>query len=328
MPTVLDPKIIIQSGLDVIAIEARAVSSLKSSIDSQFVAAVTHIINCQGRVVTTGMGKSGHIARKIAATLASTGTPAIFVHPGEASHGDLGMITKDDVVIAFSYSGTTREIAVILPLLKRLAIPLISLTGDKTAILATESDVHIDVTVTEEACPLGLAPTASTTTVLAMGDALAIAALKARGFTSDDFALSHPGGKLGRKLLIKVSDIMHTGTQIPIVPATATVANALMEMSLKRLGMTTVVAENSNKIIGIFTDGDLRRTLENNIDIHATKISAVMSQQFATITPEMLAANAVNIMESNKITAIPVINADGTITGAVNIHDLFKAGVV
>lgn len=330
MPQCKDSKSaeIIQAAIEVITIEANAVLNLRKHINLDFVNACEHIINCNGRVVTTGMGKSGHIAKKVAATLASTGTPAMFVHPGEASHGDLGMITKDDVVLAFSYSGTTQEIVFILPLIKRLQVALISLTGNKNSILATAADIHLDVSVATEACPLGLAPTASTTAALAMGDALAVAALKARGFTSEDFARSHPGGKLGRKLLLTINDVMHKGTDIPIVTNNATVDLAIIEISQKRLGMTTIIDQNSKKILGIFTDGDLRRALDNKIELTATAITEVMSSAFQTITSDELAATAVTIMETNKITALPVVDDKNRVIGALNIHDLFKAGVV
>jgi arabinose-5-phosphate isomerase len=284
------------------------------------------ILNCQGRIVVTGMGKSGHIGNKIAATLASTGTPAFFVHPGEASHGDLGMITPDDVVIALSNSGETDEIVALLPVIKRLNAPLITLTGNQDSTLAKSSTVNIDVSVEKEACPLGLAPTSNTTATLAMGDAISIALLETRGFNENDFALSHPGGILGRRLLLRVDDIMHTGEEIPKVFENSTLNDALVEMSAKGLGVTTVVNKNNN-VLGIFTDGDLRRVLDSNVDIQTTLMREVMTQNCITVTPNFLAVKAVEIIQDNKITSLVVVE-ENKIIGALNIHDLFRAGVM
>jgi arabinose-5-phosphate isomerase len=273
------------------------------------------------------MGKSGHIGNKIAATLASTGTPSFFVHPGEASHGDLGMITGQDVVLAISNSGNTSEVLTILPLFKRMGAPLISMTGNANSTLAREAVANLDISVDVEACPLGLAPTSSTTATLVMGDALAVALLEARGFSAEDFAMSHPGGTLGRRLLLRVTDIMHSGDQIPSVQEDTPLSGALLEMSRKGLGMTTVVTA-SGKLCGLFTDGDLRRTLDRPIDIHTTAIRDVMTHNGRTIRDDQLAAEALNIMEEMKINALPVINRDGLLTGAINMHDLLRAGVI
>jgi arabinose-5-phosphate isomerase len=273
------------------------------------------------------MGKSGHIGGKIAATLASTGSPAFFVHPGEASHGDMGMITKKDAVLALSNSGETPEILTILPLIKRLDIPLISLTGNPKSTIAQRATINIDVSVEKEACPLGLAPTSSTTATLVMGDALAVALLEARGFTAEDFALSHPGGSLGRKLLLRIKDLMHTENRIPTVNTAALLTQALMEMTQKGFGMTAVV-DNSNKLIGIYTDGDLRRTLDAGLDIHKTNIEQVMTKNCKTITPCMLAAEALQIMQTYKITCLLVVEKDNTLIGVIHLHDLLRAGVV
>jgi arabinose-5-phosphate isomerase len=273
------------------------------------------------------MGKSGHFGGKIAATLASTGTPAFFVHPAEASHGDLGMITAQDLVLAVSDSGETQEVVPILPLIKRMGTRLISMTGKPRSTLAQAADVHLDVSVSEEACPLNLAPTASTTATLAMGDALSVALLESRGFTAEDFALSHPSGTLGKRLLLRVSDLMHTGTDIPTVGADATLSQGLLEMSEKGLGMTAVTGPQQ-KILGIFTDGDLRRTLDAGIDIHKTTMKEVMQTSSKTARADILAAEAVHLMEEHKITALLIADADGVLVGALNIHDLFRAGVM
>jgi arabinose-5-phosphate isomerase len=312
---------------EVLAIEARAVAALGDRLDERFTLAVELILHCPGRVVVSGMGKSGHIARKIASTLASTGTPAFFVHPGEASHGDLGMITQDDVFIGLSNSGESAELLTIVPHIKRHGAKLISMTGNAKSTLAREADVHLDASVEQEACPLGLAPTASTTAALALGDALAIALLDARGFSADDFARTHPGGALGRRLLIHVSDLMHQGEALPRVPATARLSDALLEMTRKGLGMTAVV-DNQEKLLGIFTDGDLRRTLDKPLDIHATPISEVMKPAPRTIGPNALAAEAVQLMEQYKINGLLVTDAQGKLVGALNMHDLLRAGVV
>ncbi|MBD2859709.1 KpsF/GutQ family sugar-phosphate isomerase [Spongiibacter sp. KMU-158] len=306
--------------------ERDAVSALLTKIDASFDQACELILNCQGRVVVTGMGKSGHIGNKIAATLASTGTPAFFVHPGEASHGDMGMITAGDVVIALSNSGSTGELVTILPLLKLLAVPVIAMTGNPASELATGADVHLDVGVEQEACPLNLAPTSSTTVALVMGDALAIALLEARGFTADDFAFSHPGGALGRRLLLKIDSIMHTGDEIPVVSNNCLMKEALLEMSQKALGMTTVV-DADGKLCGIFTDGDLRRAIDRSIDIHSAPIQEVMTQNCRTISPGTMAAEALRIMEDNKITVLVATDEQGRPAGVIHTHDLLKAGV-
>ena len=315
------------SALQAIRIEREAIEALEGRIDDHFIKACEVIMACKGRVVVTGMGKSGHIGNKIAATLASTGTPSFFVHPGEASHGDLGMITSQDVVIAISNSGNTSEVVTILPLIKRMDAPLISMTGNPASILAREAVANLDVSVETEACPLGLAPTSSTTATLVMGDALAVALLEARGFSKEDFAFSHPGGTLGRRLLLRVSDIMHTGDRIPKVPEGTTLSGALLEISRKGLGMTTVL-DASGKLSGVFTDGDLRRTLDKNVDVHTTAIEQVMTPNGKTIQADHLAAEALNIMEEMKINALPVTDQNGELVGAINMHDLLRAGVI
>ena len=315
------------SALRAIRIEREAIEALESRINGDFSRACEVIMACKGRVVVTGMGKSGHIGNKIAATLASTGTPAFFVHPGEASHGDLGMITSQDVVIAISNSGSTSEVVTILPLIKRMGAPLISMTGKPDSVLAQEAVANLDVSVAIEACPLGLAPTSSTTATLVMGDALAVALLEARGFSAEDFAFSHPGGSLGRRLLLRVSDIMHTGDQIPQVAEGTTLSGALLEITRKGLGMTTVV-NAAGTLTGIFTDGDLRRTLDKSVDVHTTPIQDVMTRNGKTIRADHLAAEALNIMEEMKINALPVTDANGTLVGAINMHDLLRAGVI
>lgn len=314
-------------GRAVVEVEAREVAALDARIDDAFVQACRIILDCRDRVVVIGMGKSGHIAGKLAATLASTGTPAFFVHPGEASHGDLGMITADDVVIALSNSGETDEITTILPLIKRLGVPLITLTGNSKSTLARNASVHLDVGVTEEACPLGLAPTSSTTVALVMGDALAIALLDARGFTRDDFARSHPGGRLGRRLLLRIEDLMHTGERVPRVGPETPLADALVEMTNKGLGMTAVI-DGEGRVIGVFTDGDLRRTLDHGVDVHRTRVSEVMTAGGRSVHREQLAAEALTVMETHKINALLVTDADQRLVGALNMHDLLRAGVV
>ncbi|UXI67493.1 KpsF/GutQ family sugar-phosphate isomerase [Tahibacter amnicola] len=324
----LDSASLFRSALQVVETEARAIAVLQSRIDDSFLKACQLMIDCPGRVVVTGMGKSGHIGRKIAATLASTGTPAFFVHPGEASHGDLGMITKKDVVLALSNSGETDELLTILPLLRRQHIPLIAMSGNDGSSMARLADVHLDVSVPAEACPLGLAPTASTTAALVMGDALAIALLEARGFTAEDFARSHPAGSLGRRLLLHISDIMHTGDQVPRVDSTATVAQALVEMSRKGLGMTAVVDEKDT-LLGVFTDGDLRRALDDHaVDLRATALTSLMTTRAKTITPDKLAVEAARLMEEFTIHALLVVDHAGKLVGALNIHDLLRARVV
>ena len=314
-------------GLKVVRIEQQAVAALAERIDENFAHACELMLACQGRVIITGMGKSGHIGSKIAATLASTGTPAFFVHPGEASHGDLGMITRQDVVLALSNSGETEEIRTILPIIKRLGVPLIAMTGNKQSSLAGFASAHLDVSVEQEACPLGLAPTSSTTAALVMGDALAVSLLDARGFTHNDFALSHPGGSLGKRLLLSVSDIMHSEEQIPLVSETALISEALLEMTEKKLGMTAVVDE-AGRVTGIFTDGDLRRMMERNLDIHQTSITAVMTRHCKVISKQILAAEAMRIMEEKKINALIVVDEQQRPTGALNMHDLIRAGIV
>ncbi|HDP89402.1 MAG TPA: KpsF/GutQ family sugar-phosphate isomerase [Thioalkalivibrio sp.] len=307
--------------------EADAVRALRDRVDEDFVAACRHMLACKGRVVITGMGKSGHIGDKIAATMASTGTPSFFMHPGEASHGDLGMITPQDVVIALSNSGETDEILTIVPLIKRIGVPLIAMTGNPGSNLAREADVHIDISVEKEACPLGLAPTASTTATLAMGDALAVALLEARGFTADDFARSHPGGRLGRRLLLHVGDIMHKGGEIPTTRESVPLAEALLEITRKGLGMTTVI-DDTSQLLGVFTDGDLRRVLDQGIDVHKTTVGELMTRDCQTARESMLAVEALHLMEETRINALPVVDDGGRLVGALNMHDLLRAGVV
>ncbi|MAZ39318.1 MAG: D-arabinose 5-phosphate isomerase [Legionellales bacterium] len=315
-------------GLAVIEIEAQAVSALASKIDDNFVNACGYFLGCQGRIVVIGMGKSGHIANKAAATFASTGSPAFFVHPSEASHGDMGMITTKDVVLVLSNSGETHEILTIIPVIKRLGVPLITLTGNPNSSLANLATINIDVSVQKEACPLGLAPTSSSTASLAMCDALAIALLEARGFTTEDFALSHPGGSLGRKLLLRIEDVMRSGTQIPRITETHTVSYALVEMTKKNLGMTTVL-DNNERLLGIYTDGDVRRTIDKNIDIHTTPVKDVMTKSVKTISPHVLAIEAIKIMETYKITVIVVTDENTQkVIGVIHMHDLLRAGVV
>ena len=311
----------------VLEIEAKAITGLVPRLDASFDRACQLCLDCRGRIIVTGMGKSGHVAGKIAATLASTGSPAFFVHPGEASHGDLGMITRIDLVIAISNSGETAEIVTILPLLKRLGIPLITLSGNQRSTLATAATVALDVGVSEEACPLNLAPTASTTAALAMGDALAVALLESRGFTREDFALAHPGGTLGRRLLLRVDEVMHTGDGIPKVGPEDLLSAGLMEMSRKGLGMTAIV-DAGNQLAGIFTDGDLRRVLDRGVDVHKTRMKDVMNSSCRTIAPGALAAEAVHLLEQFKINALLVVNPAGQVVGALNIHDLLRAGVM
>jgi arabinose-5-phosphate isomerase len=313
-------------GQAVIDTEARAVAALTARVDANFVKACHYMMNCAGRIVVTGMGKSGHIGGKIAATLASTGSPAFFVHPGEASHGDLGMIMANDVVLALSNSGETAEILTILPLIKRLGVPLIAMTGNPASTIARLASVSIDVSVAEEACPLGLAPTSSSTATLAMGDALAITLLEARGFTAEDFARAHPGGRLGRRLLL-ISDIMHTGEAIPQVAEDVSLSEALMEMTRKGLGMTSVV-NNSQHIVGIFTDGDLRRVLDRKINIHTAPISELMTRSYKTAKPDSLAAEALQLMQKYKINALPIVDEQNKLLGTLNMHDLLHAGIV
>ena len=317
----------IQLAQAVIDTESQAVAEMRTRIDTSFVRACKLMLNTKGRVVVVGMGKSGHIGGKIAATFASTGTPAFFVHPGEASHGDLGMITADDVILALSNSGETNEVVSLLPVIKRKGVPLIAMTGNPQSQLALNATVHINVQVSKEACPLGLAPTSSTTAVLAMGDALAVALLDARGFTSDDFALSHPGGSLGRRLLLHIDDIMHTGDKLPTTSLDSLLGEALIEMTSKCLGMTTIINPDGT-LAGIFTDGDLRRAIAKKIDLHNTPISEIMTLNCKTILKGTLAAEALLIMQQKKINALVVVNKQGAPVGALNMHDLLKAGVV
>jgi len=316
-----------QLALAVLDTEIEAVTTLRERINEHFLKACDFMLACDGRIVVIGMGKSGHIGGKIAATLASTGTPAFFVHPGEASHGDMGMITSKDVVLALSNSGETSEILTILPLIKRLGVPLIAMSGKPHSTLAKCANAHIDVSVEREACPLGLAPTSSTTAALVMGDALAVALLEARGFTAEDFAMSHPGGLLGRRLLLHVSDIMHTGNAVPQINESALISEALIEMSAKGLGMTAVTNKH-NKIIGIFTDGDLRRVLAQEINIHTQSLSDYVTRSCKTGRPDMLAAEALELMQRFKINALLITDDKHQLQGAINMHDLLRAGVV
>ena len=318
----------IELGLAVLKTEAAAVTALAERLDQNFHAACDLILKCDGRIVVTGMGKSGHIGNKISATLASTGTPSFFMHSGEASHGDLGMITAKDLVIALSNSGETSEITLLLPLLKRLGIPLIALTGNAASTLARSADIHLDVSVAEEACPLGLAPTSSTTATLAMGDALAVAVLEARGFTAEDFALSHPGGNLGRKLLLRVSDIMHTGDAVPLVDSDTTLKHTLLEMTAKGLGMAGVVEPGGNRLIGIYTDGDLRRSFDKTPDFETARVADFMTADCVTIGADRIASEALKIMHDRKINALMVVDDQDAVQGALNMHDLLRAGVV
>lgn len=311
----------------VLDVESRAVQRLKDRLDGSFKAACDLCLETTGRVVVTGMGKSGHIGGKIAATLASTGTPAFFMHPAEASHGDLGMITQQDLLLAVSYSGETQEVVTILPLVKRMGAKLISMTGKPGSTLAKAADVHLNVAVDEEACPLNLAPTASTTATLAMGDALAIALLESRGFTAEDFARSHPSGSLGRRLLLRVEDVMRTGDDIPAVRENVRLSDGLVEMSRKGLGMTAIV-DGEHRILGVFTDGDLRRALDSGVDVHRTNMQSVMHRAPRTIAPDVLAAEAVRLLEEHKITGLLVTDENDRLVGALNVHDLFRAGIM
>ena len=327
MTQILDTQQLINAGTRTLQIEADAVAALVPRINDDFVAACELILNCKGRTIVTGMGKSGHIGNKIAATLASTGTPAFFVHPGEASHGDLGMITRDDVVIGISNSGSSSEVVTLLPLLKRMGIPLISMAGKDDSPLAQAANVHLDISIDSEACPLNLAPTTSTTVTLAMGDALAVALLEARGFTAEDFAFSHPGGALGRKLLLKVEDIMHKDGEVPRVLESTPLSQALVEMTEKGFGMTTVV-DGEDKLLGVFTDGDLRRSVDQGADLGQATMTDVMSANPKTVHTNMLAAEALGIMELSKITALIVEDDQHHPVGVVHMHDILRAGVV
>ncbi len=323
-----DANALLSSARRVIDIEARAIAALGMRIDTAFVHACRLMLRCEGRVVVSGMGKSGHIGHKIAATLASTGTPSFFVHPAEASHGDLGMIMAQDVVVALSNSGETDELLTIVPVIKRKGVPLIAMSGNGRSSLARLADVHLDVSVSIEACPLGLAPTASTSTALVMGDALAVALLEARGFTSDDFAASHPAGQLGRRLLVHIRDVMHTGVEIPRVDEQASVTDALMEMTRKNLGIAAIT-DRDGCLVGVFTDGDLRRTLDDaSVDLRATPVTSLMTRQPRMIDADKLAVEAAQMMEQHKINALPVVDAQRRLVGALNFHDLLRARVI
>lgn len=324
----LDPQTqaLIDSGRRTVQLEADAVAALLPRIGDEFAQACRIVLACQGRVVVTGMGKSGHIGHKIAATLASTGTPSFFVHPGEANHGDLGMITRGDVVIAISNSGNSAEILTLLPILRRREVPLIAFTGRANSTLAEAASINLDVSVPSEACPLDLAPTSSTTVTLVMGDALAVALLQARGFTAEDFALSHPGGVLGRRLLLRIEDIMHSGNKIPLVRPDTCLLDALSEITAKGFGMTTVCDERG-VLQGVFTDGDLRRALDNGRNLQTSTMQDVMSRQPATVPPNMLAAEALTVMEARKITAVVVADDDRRPVGILHMHDLLRAGL-
>ena len=326
-PVGLDDAALIRLGQEALVTEAAAIAAVSDRLGTDFVRACRVCLAARGRVVVIGMGKSGHVGRKIAATLASTGTPAFFVHPAEAQHGDIGMITHDDVVLLLSNSGETNEVLAVLPVLKRLGIPLVALTGNAQSSLAQAADVHIDVSVPAEACPLNLAPTASTTAALATGDALAVALLHLRGFTEADFARSPPGGSLGRRLLLHVAEVMHKGAEVPVVGPEDTVSTGLLEMSRKGLGMTGV-ADGNGQLLGVFTDGDLRRALDRRIDVHATRMDEVMTRQCRTIGPTALAVEAVVLLERHRITALMVVDEDRRILGALNVHDLLRAGVM
>lgn len=314
-------------GLAVIETEAQAVFELSKRVDANFEKACRLMLACQGRIVVTGMGKSGHIGKKIAATLASTGSPAFFMHPGEASHGDLGMITRQDVVLAISYSGTTREISTLLPLLKRLEVPLISLTGNNESILSQHADVNLDISVKQEACPLGLAPTTSTTVTLVLGDALAIALLQARGFSAEDFALSHPGGALGKRLLLRIDELCHKGRELPLSREQDTISQALIEVTNKKLGMTCVV-DAQGRLQGVYTDGDIRRSLTSQCDINTTRLTEVMTKNCQTVQKNLLAAEALAIMQKHSISALVAVDEQMRPYGVVHLHDLLKAGVI
>ncbi|SBV35491.1 D-arabinose 5-phosphate isomerase [uncultured Stenotrophomonas sp.] len=326
-PDTLDDAGLAASGRRVFEIERAELERVGNRIGAEFATACRLVLGSRGRVVATGMGKSGHIARKIAATLASTGTPAFYVHPGEAGHGDLGMITEDDVVLALSYSGESDEVLMLLPVLKRQGNPLIAMTGKPQSSLARAADVHLDVNVDHEACPLALAPTSSTTASLAMGDALAVALLDARGFTADDFARSHPAGSLGRRLLLHITDVMHSGDDLPRVPEDASLSAALMEMSRKRLGMTAVV-DAGDRLVGLFTDGDLRRALDTDLDVRSAGIAEVMTRNPRTIGADQLAVEAARLLEKHQINGLIVVDGNGRAVGALNIHDLLRAKVV
>jgi arabinose-5-phosphate isomerase len=321
-----DPASLIAAGRRALEIEGRAIAALQPRLDATFARACELCLESRGRVIVTGMGKSGHVGGKIAATLASTGTPAFFMHAAEASHGDIGMITREDVLLALSNSGETAEVLLLLPHASRLGVPIIAITGSTGSALARAATVHLDVSVAEEACPLNLAPTASTTATLALGDALAVALLEARGFTPQDFARSHPGGALGRKLLLHVSDVMRGGEELPVIGPDARLAEGLMVMSRKGLGMCVIVEDG--RMLGVFTDGDLRRVLDRTGDVHATTMREVMTSPGKRVRPAELAAEAAHLMEKHRITALPVVDDSGALVGALNVHDLLRAGVL
>ena len=327
MPDKLTNDELLKLAGEVLTIESRAVDALRGRLNDDFIAACKLCLQTSGRVVVSGMGKSGHVSNKIAATLASTGTPAFFMHPAEASHGDLGMITSQDLLLAISYSGETAEVITILPVVKRMGAKLLSMTGNPKSTMARAADVHLDISVAEEACPLNLAPTASTTATLAMGDALAVALLKSRGFTAEDFARSHPSGSLGKRLLLRVSDVMRSGDRVPAVQANVSLRDGLMEMTDKGLGMTAIVGKDL-ALEGVFTDGDLRRTLDSGADIHKTKIRDVMHSDCKTTSADVLAAEALHLLEENKITSLLVTDENNRLVGALNIHDLFREGLM
>lgn len=318
---------LIQTAQTTLALQCESIAALQPRIDARFVKACRLILDSQGRVIVMGMGKSGHVGTKIAATLASTGTPSYFVHPAEASHGDIGMVTRDDVVLALSNSGTTPELLALLPILKRKGVTLIALTGNPQSELARTADVNLDASVAKEACPLGLAPTTSTTAALVMGDALAMALLEERGFTAEDFAFSHPGGNLGRRLLLKVANVMHGGNTIPVVQDDTTISACLLEITAKKLGMTTV-RDASGEICGVFTDGDLRRVLDKGLDIHATRVASAMTKSFKTIGANALASEAARLMQDNSIYSLVVLDEHQQLAGVVTMHDLLRANVV
>ena len=327
MPDKLTNDELLKLAGEVLTIESRAVDALRGRLNDDFIAACKLCLQTPGRVVVSGMGKSGHVSNKIAATLASTGTPAFFMHPAEASHGDLGMITGQDLLLAISYSGETAEVITILPVVKRMGAKLLSMTGNPKSTMARAADVHLDISVAEEACPLNLAPTASTTATMAMGDALAVALLKSRGFTAEDFARSHPSGSLGKRLLLRVSDVMRSGDRVPTVQADVSLRDGLMEMTDKGLGMTAIVGKDL-ALEGVFTDGDLRRTLDSGADIHKTKIRDVMHSDCKTTSADVLAAEALHLLEENKITSLLVTDENNRLVGALNIHDLFREGLM
>jgi arabinose-5-phosphate isomerase len=327
LPSQYTDQALVNLGRQALEIEQNGIAEVTAHLDGTFAAACRLILAARGRVVLTGMGKSGHIATKISATLASTGTPSFYIHPAEAIHGDIGMITSDDVIVALSYSGENSEIIALIPIFKRLNVKLIAVTGQPHSTMAKQADLHLNAKVPSEACPMNLAPTASTTATLALLDAVAVTVLRMRGFSAEDFARSHPGGSLGRKLLLKVKDVMHHGDAIPAVKPTATISEGLLEMSRKGLGMTAITSAD-HKLLGLYTDGDLRRTLDKRLDVHVTPLSEVMTRTPVTIDPEAMAIEAVTIMESKRITALVVVDANHHVVGALNVHDLLRAGVM